>query len=100
MSRTYRRTTFNVKRRFFNCYWCNYSEKEVLDGSEYLKPYQYHSDNYYSKSNGLKQFFKTLSYKGLRQEFRQFKDKGLINPEVLEAEVLTKKPRNIKWDLW
>lgn len=71
MSRTIRRTQFNKKKHFFQHYWEAFSQAEVKDNT-YIEVWQYHSDNYYTKScKNLKQFIKNLEYRTLRREFKE-----------------------------
>lgn len=96
MSRTIRRTKFNKKNRFFHHYWEAYSDKEIIE-KDYIELWQYHSDNYYTKScKNAKQFLKNLSYRKIRREFKvemshcfDFEDFYLNH----------KKAKSIKWDL-
>lgn len=96
MSRTVRRKKFNRKNRFFQHYWEVFSEKEVED-SKYIKTWQYHSDNYYTKSSkNAKQFLKNMEYRTLRRNFKQ----TLSNCHDIEEVVFDKiKAKSIKWNL-
>lgn len=70
MSRTIRRTHFNKKHHFFQHYWEAFSDSEVKE-RDYIKVWQYHSDNYYTKScKNRKQFIKNLEYRTIRREFK------------------------------
>ena len=70
MSRTFRRTTQNAKRRFFKHYWEEYDDN-VIARKDYIPLWKYHSDNYYTKHvKEMKQFYKQRSYSRLRNEFR------------------------------
>ena len=102
MSRTTRRTKFNSKKRFFKHYWEVYSEQEVKQ-AKYLKEWQYHSDNYYTKScKNSKQFLKKMRYHQARQEFKQ-KLHSIktfsYQEENFEIVLESHKYYNIKWDL-
>ena len=95
MSRTIRRTSFNKKKRFFTHYWEAYSEKEV-NNLRYMKPWQYHSDNYYTKScKNTKQFFKNIEDRKLRRDFK----KDLSYQDIEDFCITSKKARSIKWNL-
>ena len=68
MSNTIRRSKFNKKKRPFIHYWEVFSEKEVQAAS-YLAPWQYHSDNYYTKdTKERKQFYKNYADRKIRRE--------------------------------
>ena len=70
MSRTIRRTQFNRKKHFFQHYWEAFSNAEI-EKRDYIELWQYHSDNYYTKScKTRKQFYKNLEDRSLRREFK------------------------------
>lgn len=96
MSRTIRRTQFNKKKRFFQHYWEAFSRKEVVAGN-YIDLWQYHGDNYYTKScKDNKQFFKNLEDRNLRREFK----KSVNTCIDLENFNLKKvKAQSIKWKI-
>lgn len=96
MSRTIRRTQFNKKNRFFQHYWEAFSDVEIKE-SHYIKLWQYHSDNYYTKScKNTKQFLKNLEYRSIRREFKE----RILKTSHMEDFFLNKiKANSIKWDL-
>lgn len=96
MSRTIRRANFNKKNRFFHHYWECFSEREVEE-SNYIKNWEYHSDNYYTKScKDMKQFWKNKEYRKLRSMFKE----RISNCEKFEEFFLEhKKAKSIKWKL-
>lgn len=94
MSRTIRRVHFNKKKRFFQHYWEAFSDNEILH-KNYLQLWQYHSDNYYTKScKDNKQFFKNLEDRKLRRDFK----KEIAKIDDFEDFFLKKiKAQSIKW---
>ena len=96
MSRTIRRTQFNRKKHFFQHYWEAFSDSEIED-RDYIKLWQYHSDNYYTKScKNAKQFLKNLSYRKIRREF------NIEMSHCIDLEdfyLSHQKVKSIKWDL-
>lgn len=96
MSRTTRRTKFNKKNRFFQHYWEAFSDIEI-EKAHYIELWQYHSDNYYTKScKNTKQFFKNLEYRSIRREFKE----KISRTSQMEDFFLNKiKANSIKWDL-
>lgn len=96
MSRTTRRTKFGAKKHFFQHYWEAFSDREIEDRC-YIKLWQYHSDNYYTKSTKTaKQFLKNKEYRKLR---RQFQQALCHNVNLEDFFLLQTKYRSIKWDL-
>lgn len=96
MSRTIRRKHFNKKGRFFQHYWEAFSDNEIKEKS-YLELWQYHSDNYYTKScKDNKQFFKNDEYRNLRREFKQ---KILKNFDLEDFFLNKVKANSIKWKI-
>lgn len=99
MSKTLRRMHFNRKRRFFTHYWECFTEQDVRE-SAHIKPHQYHSDNYYTKScKDVKQFLKNVADREMRREFRDMERKILLDLDVADELLGLDKPRSIKWDL-
>lgn len=96
MSRTIRRTQFNKKNRFFQHYWEAFSNYEILERN-YIKLWQYHSDNYYTKScKDNKQFFKNLEDRKLRRDFK----KEISTISNMDDFFLKKvKAQSIKWKI-
>jgi hypothetical protein len=95
MSRTVRRKKFNRKNHFYQHYWECFSEKEVKESNR-ITLWQYHGDNYYTKScKDNKQFLKNLEDRMLRQDFKQ----KLFHCDIEEIVLNTIKPRSIKWRL-
>lgn len=94
MSRTIRRTQFNRKKHFFQHYWEAFSDSEIEE-RDYIKLWQYHSDNYYTKScKNRKQFYKNLEYRTLRREFKE----KISQMRDFEDFYLDKvKSKSIKW---
>lgn len=96
MSRTIRRTQFNKKKHFFQHYWEAFSDSEIEERL-YIELWQYHSDNYYTKScKNRKQFFKNLEYRTLRYEFKQKMSK---NYDVEDFYLNKIKASSIKWKI-
>lgn len=108
MSRTYRRKHFNKKNRTFFREYYN-SEQEVKRGynesvekgyTEKNEAYKFWGDSYMGIPKGVRQTYKRISFKELRQEFRIAQHNFVLaqNPEsdiVLEKV----KPRCVKWDI-
>lgn len=62
----------------------------------YMKPWQYHSDNYYTKScKNTKQFLKNIEYRKLRRDFKR----DLYYQEIDNFYITSKKAKSIKWKL-
>ena len=101
MSDTRRRVHFNKKRRFFTHYWEYFNEVQVRDAFEkydWMKLHQYHGDNYYTKrSKEVKQSWKNQSYREMRREFRDVRNKLMLDLDMWDGMVVSDKPRNIKW---
>lgn len=96
MSRTIRRKHFNKKKHFFQHYWEAFSDNEILQKG-YIKLWQYHSDNYYTKSyKDCKQFFKNLENRKLRRNFKLEVSKFHDIENFFLKDV---KPKSINWKI-
>lgn len=70
MSRTYRRTNYNIKTHIYLHYWELFSENE-LRKTHYIRAWKYHSDNYHTKqAKKRKQFFKNREYRKIRRALK------------------------------
>lgn len=96
MSRTIRRTQWGKKKHFFQHYWEAFSDREIEEKG-YIKLWQYHSDNYYTKgAKNAKQFLKNRQDRKLRQQFRH----ALHVCNNIEDFLLKQtKYKSIKWEL-
>lgn len=97
MSNTIRRSKFNKKKRPFIHYWEAFSEKEVRNAS-YIEPWQYHSDNYYTKSvKNRKQYCKNYADRQVRRESKT--KLSLVLPEFYDVVLNVHGVYCVRWEI-
>lgn len=108
MSRTNRRTHFNKRNRsFFRSDYTSHqdvkrSNIEMIEKGYRQKDetFKFFSDNYIGVSKTVRQSYKKLSYRQLRQEF-MIAEKFFISNQKNEVDILLEKVkvRCVKWQI-